>query len=358
MVLVASSALAEPVEVRQGTPVGAGYSFRRGGACLVITARHVVSQMGEAIAVLDRTGAQSQGNRAYDNESYDLALINVPEKSTLACSSVWPDAAWLARATFSAQSDFQAVRHYPNGRETLVRLRHAGGVRHLLTMAPADRLTIRESDSGSIVQLDGRLVGIVQSVDVATDRVNVLRFDTIDQLIGDRFRNKSASGPLSYAGVFSRGRVDPEWSAAIQSWLTEKAGRTIVQSGANREPGAALCEVKVEVLAWERVSVPNPDFDAVQLQLQACGKKNFLLEQTCQAGRAAAKTTPRRVLSQKLTVRTSISPPESPGQAKLQTTTHLPPSGERAGRTELELTVLQAAVGPVLQELLGSTSCP
>jgi hypothetical protein len=371
VLLAASAASAEPVEVRQGSLVGAGYTFRRGTSCLVVTARHVVAEMGGAVTVLDRSGAQAQGTRAYDNASYDLALIALPARSLVACTATWPDAGWLARTSFNSRSEFEAVRHYPNGRETIVRLRYAGGIKHLLTLSPADRMTIRESDSGSIVSVGDRLVGIVQSVEAATDRVNVLRFDTIDQLVGDRFRGASA-GPVRLTGVASRGRVDPNWGTYIQAWLTEKAGRQVVMAApanpaaARPRPGAAptpapaapdMCTIAVDVLAWERVSVVNPDYAAVDLQLKACGKRGFLFEQTCAAGRRAASSTPRQVQSHKLTVNAVVTPPGAPAESKLQTSTHMPPSRTALGRTELEMHVLQAAVGPVITELVDRAGC-
>lgn len=355
----AGVASAEPVEIRQGAFVGGGYSFRRGNSCFVVTARHVVPQMGGAVTVLDRTGAKADGTRAYDNEFYDLALVSIPDKSPVACTTAWPDAAWMTRATFSSRNQFRAIRHYPGGRETIVRLQYAGGVKHMLTLAPADRLGIRESDSGSLVEFDGRPVGIVQSVDVASDRVNVLRFDAIDQLVGDRFRGTS-TGPVSFAGVLRNGRPFPTWSTYVQSWLTETAGRAVLPpvTGRGATGNRSTCEVKVDVLAWERVSVPNPDYTAVDLQLKACGKRGFLFEQTCAAGRRAAANTPRTVQSQKLTINATVTPPGAAPLTKLGTTTHVPPARANLGRAELEMYVLQAAVAPALTELLSRAPCP
>jgi hypothetical protein len=364
VVLVSASAAAEPVEIRQGDLVGAGYSFRRGASCFVVTARHVVPAPGVPITVFDKSGAKAEGSRSYDNASYDLALVSLPDKSPVACSSTWPDSAWLARTSFSGKSIFRVVRHYPNTRETIVRLQHAGGLRHLLTLAPVDRLMLRESDSGAIVELDDRLAGIVQSVDTATDRVNVLRFDTIDQLIGDRFRG-TTTGPVILGAVMSRGRPYPTWVPYVQSWLTEKAGRAVLSSPPTvpgRRPvsppaRAEVCTISVDVLAWERVSVANPDYAAVELQLKACGSRNFLSQQLCQAGRNAQRTTPRTVQSHKLTINATVTPPEGAPATKLTTTTHMPPKNSSIGRTELDLYVLQAAVAPTLTELMSQAAC-
>lgn len=90
----------------------------------------------------------------------------------------------------------------------------------------------------------------------------------------------------------------------------------------------------------------------------ACGKRGFLFEQACAAGRRAAQSTPRQVQSHKLTVNTVVTPPGAPAASKLQTSTHLPPSKTALGRTELEMYILQAAVGPVITELIGRAACP
>lgn len=197
LMIAANSVYAEPVEIHQGSLIGAGYSFRRGTTCLVVTAQHVVKEMGVPVTVLDRTSAKAVGNRSYVNESYDLALIELAENSSVACTTTWPDVAWLRSAKFSAASEFRAIRHYGGGQEVVIRLKHAGGDKDHITLAPVDKLTIRESDSGAIVELDGRPVGIVLSIDTGTDRVTVLRFDWIDELVGERFRGGSGNGTLS-----------------------------------------------------------------------------------------------------------------------------------------------------------------
>jgi hypothetical protein len=274
----------------------------------------------------------------------------------------------MARADFSGIGELRVVRHYPNGRETLVRLQYAGGLRHQLTLAPIDKLTIRESDSGALVEADGRPVGIVQSVETSTDRVNVLRFDQIDQLVGDRFRNAVVRAPVRYAGVFNRGRHNPTWTTYVQAWLTETAGRPVVvvpppvpgrpnpAAPPPAETSRAACEVKVEVMAWERLSVPNPDYAQVELGMQACGKRGVAFEQLCAAARDSSRTIPRRVLSQKVTFNVIVTPTGAPALTKLETSTVMPPSGP-VGRTELELAVLQAAVGPTLQTMLDAAPC-
>lgn len=204
LIFVATSALAEPVEVRQGSYVGGGYSFRRGSACLVLTARHVVPDAGVAISVVDRGGVKGDGSRVYTNDFYDLALITMADTAQVTCTSTWPDSGWMSGVVDGSLGEFRVVRHEANGRETVIRLTYAGGLRHQLTLAPLDKLTVQEGDSGSLVEVAGRPVGIVQSVNTATDRVNVLRLDQIEQLVGDRFHSRTAeAGSQGLPGCWS-----------------------------------------------------------------------------------------------------------------------------------------------------------
>jgi len=353
-----TSAQAEPVEVRQGEYIGAGYSFRRANTCTVVTARHVVPDIGTSITVLDRSGAKVEGTRSYDNEFYDLALISLPEAKTIACTTTWPDRAPPAGTNISGAKEFQAVRHYPSGRETIVRLKAAGGIKHLLTLAPVDNLRIRESDSGAIVLLDGRPAGIVQSVETGTDRVNVLRFDMIDQLVGDRFRSNGGSAVLRFEGVLWRGRIHPTWTTYVQSWLMEQAGRQVVTGPVPvAAPPEGLCSIRIEVLSWDRGSVPNPAFETLQQQLKMCGKKGWVYEQMCQQARSASATTPRQLVTQKLTVNAIVQPPGAPAVSKLASNTVVPKSAAQMSQAEIELTSLQATVGPMLKELLSRSAC-
>lgn len=353
MYLVSPSALAEPVELRHDGGVGAGYTFGRGTTCTVLTAEHVVRDAVGPIEVLDRSGAKTAGDVVYANEAYDLALISLPDAGPVACSSTWPDVDWFKAARFSSKTQFEAVRHYPDGNEVLVLLRYAGGTPQRFTLAPLDKRRIVESDSGSIVMLDGELAGIVQSVDPAEDRVEVLRFDTIDQLVGDRFRSIDASAALSFAGVFQSGRLHPTWSTYIQSWLLEQAGRSIVPAG---DP-AARCDFQVEVVSWDRANAPNPQYATVENQLKMCGKNGWVWEQMCSAGKKAQGSTPKTVPVHKLMLNVSMTPPGGATAAKLGMSNLIPPPSLGTSGPQLELAVLQTAVAQVSSELFQQGAC-
>lgn len=357
--LISLDAKAEPVEVQQVGSIGAGHSFRRGTTCFVITALHVVREMGADVVVLDRTGAKTtKGKRIYASpEIYDLALIELPANAGVACTTTWPDVAWMRQERSLTSGNFRAIRHYPDGRESIVRLAYGGASKDELLLAPVDRTGIQEGDSGSIVEFEGRLAGIVKEVRMSTDRVAVLRFDRIDDLIGDRFRSASGNRVVSYAGVMQGGRENPTWSQYVQAWMAEKDGLTVIPAA--RAAGVTPrppCEVKVDVLSWDRVPVNNPEFDGLQLQLQACGKRGALWEALCKQAQTASATTPRQVVSQKIVLNVTVTPSGAAPLTKLTSSTHMPKSS-KLSQPEIELASLLAVVGPTLKELMDRGAC-
>jgi hypothetical protein len=235
---------------------------------------------------------------------------------------------------------------------------YAGGIKHLLTLAPADKFRIIASDSGALVELDGKAAGIVQTVDEGADRVDVMRFDMIDQLVGDRFRvSASAGGAISYAGVIWHGQPNPNWSTYVQAWLTEKAGRTVYAAKGTVPVPPGACELKVEVLSWDHVPVNNPQYDAAQQALKICTKKGWLYETMCTQAKTTAANTPRQIMSQKLSLNVTVTPPGSPALTKLTQSTLVPQSGAQLSQTEIELSSLQNAAAPPIKELLDRGGC-
>jgi hypothetical protein len=288
---------------------------------------------------------------------------------SVSCNATWPDAAWMARTDFEAAGEFRVRRHDPSGRERLLRLQYGGGQRHELELAPLDKLTITESDSGSFVELGGRLAGMVQQVNLDRDRVIMLRFDHIDHLIGDRFRTRGVGLPLAYEGVYQAGRPHAQWTTFLGAWLNEKlGGRSIVDlststpvvgapGGGFGEPLEASCRIKVDVIAWERANVPNPAWANVQANLKACGEKGRLKQLLCAAARSAADTTPQRVTQHKVTFNALVTPRAGKPVSKLLTRTIIPASGPARGQTEFDVVVVQNTVGPTVKDLLEDASC-
>jgi hypothetical protein len=355
---IVSSARAEPVEVHQADHVGSGNSFRRGASCLVLTAHHVVPETGVPITVFDRSGAKAEGTRSYGNDAYDVALVTLPDDPPIACTTPWPDASWMTGASFTPKSEFYATIHHADGRESIVRLTYAGGIKHLLTLAPADKFRVIASDSGSLVVFDDKAAGIVQAVDESADRVNVIRFDMIDQLVGDRFRGSAAAvaGALGYDGVLWHGQPNPNWSTYVQAWLTEKAGRTVYATKGDVPVPPGACSLKVEVLSWDRVPVNNPQYDAAQQALKVCNKKGFLYEAMCTQARTTAANTPRQLVSQKLALNVTVTPPGGTALTKLNSSSFTP-AGATLSQAEIELNSLQTAAAGPIKELLDRGGC-
>jgi hypothetical protein len=265
----------------------------------------------------------------------------------------------MAGASFTPKSEFYATIHHADGRESIVRLDYAGSIKHLLTLAPADKFRIIASDSGALVEQDGKAAGIVQTVDESADRVQVIRFDMIDQLVGDRFRANAATvaGAISYAGVLWHGQPNPNWSTYVQAWLTEKAGRTVYAAKGPVPVPPGACELKVEVLSWDRVPVTNPQYDAAQQALKICNKKGWVYEAMCTQAKSTAANTPRQLTSQKLALNVTVTPPGGAALTKLSSSTLTPPAGAQMSQAEIELSSLQTAAAPPIKELLERGGC-
>lgn len=348
-------AQAQPVDVRQGQNVGSGYAFRRGDGCVVLTAGHVVPNEVATVTVTDRSGARRTGQRIFANEA-DVALVELSGASATQCPERWPDSAWLASTQLSSRTLFEAIRHEPGGRETIVTMRYAGGTSNSLTLAPVDKLTIVQSDSGSIVRQDGRMAGIVTRVDPATDRIEVLRFDLIDRLVGDRFRATARAGAVHVQGVFQRGRANPNWSAYLRAWVGEHTGRLLVPA---QDP-ASRCSIAVDVLEWKSVQIHNPDYDRVRQQ--DCRLTGKLLGKTALAScedskREAIRSTPRSLPAYAMSMEIRMTPRSGPMLTRLASGTVRTESGQRTRTADDQFDAMQTVMAPAATEMLAGGVC-
>ena len=183
---------AEPVVIQVGNRFGSGVAFSNNGAsnCFVLTANHVVSDGPPSITAIDLRGNQSFAELVNVQKDLDVALLKLSSPFKGTCDSKWPDSNWINAKASSWSSKTQLeVRRMDNGRVTIVYLRWAGGTSSTITARHDDRMRIVSSDSGSPVFIDNEFVGIVKEIDIETDRVEIIRFDTIDANIGDRFKS-------------------------------------------------------------------------------------------------------------------------------------------------------------------------
>lgn len=356
--MLMAPAAAEPVDVRQGTEIGSGFSFGRGETCTVLTAGHVVRDAGDEITVTDRTGGRAVGERIYYNEAYDLALVELPRGSTVACSARWPDARWMASWQPDTRTPFDVVRHYPGGRELLVALRYAGGSSDSLTLAFVDRLRIVASDSGSLARSDGKPVGIVRRVLPESDRVDILRFDLIDRLVGERFRGSAQGVPVALTGVMQRGRANPTWGTFVKAWLAEQPGRVVVEPA---DPAAA-CAIAIDVIEWRRTRVENPAWASENARLANCRNPLMAMlgrqaQQACERPiRENLRSIARQLPAHQLVFNVGMTPRGRAPQTKLATV-EVVDEDASGSRTEGDIKALQSAVGPTIREMFAAGAC-
>lgn len=349
-----AGARGEPLDLRQGQEVGAGTGFRRGDVCLVLTAAHVVKEPGSEVLVQDRTGGRGKGKVSYENAEYDVALVTLDPGFTVSCTERWPEVGWLASARWSTGTLLEVRRHYPDGREAVVLLRWAGGTNDALSLAFNDRTGIRSSDSGSLVLQGERAVGMVRAVDTGTDRVDVLRMDVIDRLVGPRFRGVSTSAAVAFDGVFHQGRPHANWSSYVSAWLMESGGRTVVDAGSSQW----RCRIRADVLDWSQRAMENPRYGELQQSLSSC-KTNPLLRRSatavkmCEDGaRAQIKETPRHVRVHALQLKVDIAPRSGTPQNRLRSVEISEDANAGLSRPQVELQVLQSAFRSVAADML------
>ncbi len=354
-----SAARAQPVELRQGATAGAGTAFRRGDVCMVLTAGHVARDDGTEIVVLDRTGGRASGQVSYSNPQYDIALVTLQPGFAVACNQRWPDTSWMASANWNSRTQLDAVRHYPNGRESIIGLRWAGGTESTLSLARVDRMEIRESDSGSLVRLGDRPAGIVKLVDTAIDRVEVVRFDVIDRLVGERFRGAAGNAPVAFDGVMWRGQRHPNWTTYVMAWLTDKARRPVVPAS---DP-QARCSIRAQVIDWGQSHVENPKYAELQASLQGC-KTNILFRKSnsaikfCEDSlRQSLSTTPRSLRRHSIQLNVEAQPRSGGIQSKLRALEFSEPAEAGRSRPDVELEVMQAAFATVAKDVLATGVC-
>lgn len=356
---LAAAAQAAPLELRQGSDVGAGTGFRRGDTCLVLTAAHVVKEPGVEVLVQDRTSGRGRGQVTYENKEYDVALVTLAPGFTAACSERWPESAWLAQARWNSGSMLEARRHYPDGRETVILLRWAGGTADALTLAFTDRTGIRSSDSGALVYQGERIVGLVRRVDTAADRVDVLRIDVIDRLVGDRFRGTRAADAVAFEGVFFQGRPHANWTSYVSAWLTEGAGKTLVDGASPQW----RCRVRAEVIDWSQRGVENPRYAELQQSLGTCKNNPLLLRSAtlikmCEDGlRNQLRETPRQLRVHAVQLKVDVAPRSGAVLTRLRSIEIAEDAASGQSRPQAELQVLQSAFRSVAADMLDAGAC-
>jgi hypothetical protein len=352
--LLCSIVQAQPVEIRQAAEIGSGYAFRRGDACLVLTAFHVVKSDAADIEVFDRTGARNSAERKYQVASEDIALLELTGQRAVACSEQWPDSSWLATANPTSRTAFEAVRHSPEGgRETLIALRYAGRTTSTFTLAPLERTRIQKSDSGSMVRMDDKLAGIVQSVNPGSDRIEVVRMDVIDKLFGERFRG-SGRAPLAIEGVRSRGQLNPNWTAYLRSWVAESTGRNAVPAN---DP-SAKCRIAVDLMDIRQTQVANPEYEqAANSDCSLMTKLNKRLGAACEDNKRKGAALPRTLVAYQVSADVKIHRTQGPALAKVASGT-VPIDKKRATRSiDEQFTALEAVMAPTAKELIAQAGC-
>jgi hypothetical protein len=353
--LAAGMASAEPVHIDFGSEAGAGYSFSRGSDCFVLTAAHVVDDDTgtQKATVIDRAGSRATAAVTILKEEDDVALLTV-ESGSIGCTTPWPAEDAPLPARMNSQTQFEVVRHYPNGRESVVLLRYAGSAPGELQLQHVDNTRIIPSDSGSLLFLGDNPAGIVKAVD-PEEGVFVVPISVVREVVGWKFAERPASRMVNFGGVLqSHGQRQAQWSTFGEAWLREKAGLTVVTGEV--EPRA--CSLQVKVVSWNQASENNPRYQSAQSQVNStCNKKGFLMEVACSAARSTLQNTPQHQRVHRVMMEVTATPPGGgTSTTKLDTVRVVPPTELGAG-AEVDNHVIRATLDQLAPKVLKAAGC-
>lgn len=353
LLLLAGVASAEPVHIEFGGAAGAGYSFSRGADCFVLTAAHVVNEDTGTVkaGIIDRAGSRATAAVTILKEKDDVALLTV-ESGSIRCTSQWPAEDAPLPARMNSQTQFEVVRHYPNGRESIVLLRYAGSTPGELQLQYVDSTRIIPSDSGSLLFFGDHPAGIVKEVD--PDRgVFVVPFPVVREVVGWKFAEGSAAGKVNFAGVQSKGRLNQQWTTFGAAWLREKAGFTVVTG----EPEPRACSLQANVVNWAQASEANPRYKSAESQVNStCNKKGTLWELACSAARNTLKETPANLRVHRVMMEVTATPAGGgTSTTKLDTVRVVPPPELKSA--EMENHVIGATLDQLAPGVLKSAGC-
>lgn len=358
--LITQSAHAQvgAVELRQGDAIGSGSLFRHGSDCVALTAEHVVANSQLPIRASDKTGATAAGSVVFADPGNDVALVSIAGASGIGCDARWPDSDWMQSEQFGRSSEFYFIRQDPNGRETLVELRWAGGSPGSLTMSQADRMEVRKADSGSLVYFGDRPVGIVLSIDPATDRIEVRRFDVIHGLVGSRFAG-SSDVLVSLESVKHNGRDNPNWLSYVSTWFGQGDAPTMAGAG---HPDAR-CRVSVDILHYDTSSIANPRVEQARADLAGC-RNNLLTRNSrnlislCESGaRSTIERAPARINVTSIQMRVVATDNTGMSYQNLDSLQFSHPADTGINRADMEMHVLHESFGELAPPVLRSAGC-
>lgn len=224
---LSAQAQVAPVAIKVGAENGSGYAVKRGAECIVITAQHVVkeSELGEAIALFDDTGAAAPGGKiVFSDPNVDLAVVRVTPPPAFNCSGAWQDGATVQDALRTASQgslQMQVLTLREGGLSDIVPVAYAGnsGPQKFRVRTSGKNDTIAQGQSGSVLVANGKIMGIIQTT---TDGVTtVLRQDQIHALaktFAQEQGTRIVIAPIMYEGA----PVDVA-NAAAHAYLEQQA---------------------------------------------------------------------------------------------------------------------------------------
>ena len=183
--LMAANVEAQPqiVHVSCGRGTGQGYAVSRPGECLVLTPKHVLVSNAD-VTVTGETARRVPAERLRELPS-DLAVLRVAADSGICPAAATPPKALELRQALQRSVEGVLRTRTEDGRMVLtpVRLRDVGD--EFLTVG-WERVedTIAQGMSGSLLEVEHRPAGLLQTVTAARKEARVIRLDRVQALAG------------------------------------------------------------------------------------------------------------------------------------------------------------------------------
>jgi hypothetical protein len=254
--LWSAAASAGPVAITApGIEGGKGFAFRQGNQCVVMTAAHVVADSLEPLTVTAAgfTQAIPPGDWVVE-PALDIAHLTLPLAGFKSCVEPLDDPSWLRTARFTTAQTFTMPVRNPQGRAEVLRLRWSANQGGQFRFAPEKgQRTIAKGDSGSLIFLDDKPVGLLIRKEAASASVEAVRMDVLWTMWRDALQVEAPRITVLLAGVSEAGRPSQRLVATIYELVQRHPSLALA---AGQDPRA--CRLAIDVAGFETSRIANP----------------------------------------------------------------------------------------------------
>jgi hypothetical protein len=157
---------------------------------------------------------------------------------------------------------------------------------------------------------------------------------------------------LALDGVFRGNQRVPNWSIYLRSWLEERGVGSVVDMNDKQ----ADCRIRGDVLTFQQIREPNPEYQKAQDELKSCGLIKALAKLLCDNARERVARTPRDLSGYKVSVDVAVIARNGERRNKLRDAKYVAP-GNVADPERAQRHVLQNSIGNTVTEMFREGAC-